>query len=64
VIPAREQNRRIKQATAALKAAGQKVGAVEIAADGTVRVLALETVRADDKGARVGRKIEERMGNA
>lgn len=36
----REQNRRIKAASRALTAAGQKVGSVEIGADGSVRLRA------------------------
>lgn len=59
----REQNRRIKAASRAIMAAGGKVGAVEIAADGTVRVLAAGEERPDDEAARVGQLIEERMGH-
>lgn len=63
-MSAREQNRRIKAASRAIVAAGGKVGAVEIAPDGTVRVLAASEREADDEAARLGRLIEERMGNA
>ena len=63
-MSAREQTQRIKAATRALLAAGEKVGSVEIAPDGTVRVLAASAVQADDEAARLGRLIEERMGNA
>lgn len=59
----REQNRRIKAAVRAIQAAGGKVGAVEIATDGTVRVLAAGAETPDDEAARVGRLIEERMGH-
>ncbi len=63
-MTAREYNRRIKQAIAALKAAGAQRVAVEIAEDGTARVVEAPAEASDDEAARVGRLIEERMGNA
>ncbi len=61
---AREHNRRVKQAIAMLKAAGAQRVAVEILPDGTCRVVEAANDAADDEAARVGRLIEERMGNA
>lgn len=63
-MTAREYNRRIKQAIAALKAAGAQRVAVEIAEDGTARVVEASGDAGDDEAARLGRLIEERMGNA
>lgn len=63
-MSAREYNRRIKQAIAALKAAGAQRVAVEICEDGTARVVEAAGDEADDEAARLGRLIEERMGNA
>jgi len=63
-VSAREYNRRVKQAIAALKAAGAQRVAVEILADGTARVVEANGNEADDEAARLGRLIEEKMGNA
>jgi hypothetical protein len=60
----REYNRRVKRAVAELKAQGAAHVAVDIWPDGRTRVLEVAEDQADDEAARVGRLIEERMGNA
>lgn len=63
-MSAREYNRRIKQAISALKAAGAQRVVVEILPDGAARVVEARDDAGDDEAARLGRLIEERMGNA
>lgn len=63
-MTAREHNRRVKQAIAMLKAAGAERVAVEIAPDGTTRIMEATGEAPDDEAARLGALIEERMGNA
>lgn len=53
-MTAREYNRRIKQAIAALKAAGAQRVAVEIAEDGTARVVEAQADAGDDEAATSG----------
>ena len=63
-ISTKQLSTRIKQACAALRAAGAKRLSVDLLPDGGARVTEIgETPAADDEGTRVGRLIEERMGH-
>jgi hypothetical protein len=66
MLPIRELNRRIKYAVKTLRAAGAKGVAIEIMPDGGTRVSETDPTAApaEDEGERVGRLIEERLGNA
>lgn len=66
MLSVRELNRRIKHAVATLKASGAKACAIEIMPDGGTRVVEADAVAPanDDEGERVGRLIEDRLGNA
>lgn len=62
-MDAREYNRRVKRVIAELKAAGAQRLAVDIGPDGTTRIVEASADTSDDEAARLGRLIEERMGN-
>lgn len=65
MLPAREFNRRLERAIKALRSAGAQRIRVEIQPDGGARVVEAGADASDeDEGARIGRLIEDRLGNA
>ncbi len=64
MLSAREFNQRLKHAVKALRSAGAQRITVEIQADGGARVVEASASEGDSEGERVGRLIEERLGNA
>jgi len=63
MIAARDLNKRIKGAVAALRAAGAKRLAVELLPDGGARVVEAANDTEESEAERVGRLIDERLGD-
>lgn len=63
MLPAREFDRRIKLALRALRAAGAKRLAVELSPDGGARVVETGGDADESEAERVGRLIDERLGD-
>jgi len=63
MLPAREFNRRIKAALLALRAAGAKGLAIELLPDGGTRIVETGGDAEESEAERVGRLIDERLGD-